>query len=214
MLKNAGYNFDEGSLGKDTSVYGTALLDNALKNAGKKDNSGTVDRQAAEAQLSGMGQGAAAGAAMGAPVGGIGALVGGAIGAAVGRDVTTGNRDVLGQDIELINGVSPQLGGYAQDARNLVGEAYGQMASLGGILGGSIGKDVKGMVGGVDTREMKKYGSAIAKENAVKDFKQKYQAYLDGQNFSNRVAVSDDKLLDSRSEALQQLLAKMDKTNT
>jgi hypothetical protein len=108
----------------------------------------------------------------------------------------------------LLEGIG--LGGVSQgiqDVRNTVADP------IKGI-GGDIGKGIGGMIGGIDAGAMAAFGNAEAKQNAIEDLQNKYKDYLSSHGFDNRFALSNTDAANSRLSALQQLLAKLDKTNT
>lgn len=119
----------------------------------------------------------------------------------------------------------PGVGTAIQDGRNLAGDLYSDLGQynpinlvgdqIGKALGlGSLTGGISGAISGIDTGAMKSYGSAIAKEQAIRDLQNQYSGFLDNQGFDNRVGVVNNEATTSRLSALQELLANMDKTNT
>lgn len=85
---------------------------------------------------------------------------------------------------------------------NLVGNALG-MGSVGNAVGGLFG-------GGSSSKESKGDAAGFARQDLIN----KTQEALDNQGFDNRFAVASNSAVDSRLTALQQLLARLDKTNS
>jgi hypothetical protein len=147
------------------------------------------------------------------PVGaGVGAAVGGMIGGMAGAntldrvqyytDLAKEMEDKLG-----IKGLGA-AGQAVQDTRgaagNVFGETYGK--ALGALGLGNIASGVKGAISGIDTGAMKAYGSAKAKQGAIKDLQKKYAQFLKGQGFENRANIVDTESTRARTAALMDLL--------
>lgn len=138
----------------------------------------------------------------------------------------TGNADVVGNFQDQMAGLG--LGGIAdalQGVRNTAGDVYGDIAkynpmnitadAIGKALGlGGITSGITSAISGIDTGALKKKAQAKANAAAAKDLQKKYTNFLDAQGFSNRVGVADTATTNARLDALQALLANLDKTNT
>jgi len=216
MLGQSGYdvNADQQGIADGQAQYSNDLL-TALGKTKNEDNSGTIDRDNANAQLGASATGAAAGASVGSAVPVIGTAIGALAGSVLGNVVQSGTWDAAQHAGSLLDGYAPGAGKALQDMRNSYGNYYDE--SLGKVLGGvglgGISKGISGAISGIDTGAMKAMGSAVAKQKAAEDLKRKYSGYLKKQGFDNRADVQDNKHTNSRLESLQQLLASLDKTN-
>ena len=214
MLREAGY--DVGAEGEGTR---SLLTDRDLLNrylgatSTNRDVEANIGGSALEGTVAGAGTGASIGTAI-KP--GIGTGVGAAIGATVGGLAGANTLDATQYYTDLAKEMEDKLGikglgaaGQAvqdvrQGAGNVYGETYGKALDLLGL--GDVSKGIKGMISGIDTGAMKAYGSAIAKENAIKDLQNKYAQFLQGQGFENRANIVDTEATRARAAALQNLL--------
>ncbi len=101
-----------------------------------------------------------------------------------------------------------------------IGGAFGGVwAPVGAVIGGALGSvvgqnstlsNIVGNMGGgrMSDSAMRSYGSAIAKQNALEDFKKKYTNYLQGQGFENRANVVNSSETNARTQALRDLLSR------
>ena len=198
MLKKGGYDFSQDGT---TDLKSSNLLKDYLRaTKTKRDNESNVGGSSLE--------GAAAGASIGTAINpGAGTLIGSALGSMAGGNTLDPLQGYTGlaEEMETKLGIKG-LGGVSegvQDVRTALGKGVGSV----------LGKDIGGMVGGINTKDMKAYGDQIAKQGAIEDLQNKYKSYLEGQGFDNRVAVADTEQTRSRAEALRAMLAKLDKTN-
>lgn len=214
FLENSGYDFDSADENADVD-YSKNLLNQALQTA-NVDNDG-IDYGTGMRKLEGGAKGAAAGS-----VGGLwGALIGGAVGGIAGGNssidpyqsvtdtFTEMDRYIPGIGLGAVGKGITDLRGGIRDISDSTG---GQVADAIGL--GGLNKDIGGMVSGIDVGAMKKFGSAIAQQKAQEDLKNKYAQFLDNQGFDNRINVESNEQTQSRMNALQSLLANLDKTNT
>lgn len=221
MLRQGGYDVSQ----MNNTGIGNSLLQNKdmlanylnATNTNKSVDKG-IGGQTLEGAVAGAGTGASIGS-FGGPVGaGIGAVIGAGIGSAVGGnslDQLQTQTDILNQLGEMGVPVVGALGDLSQKTRELSGEVfdktYGKI--LQGVGLGSVGSGISGAIRGIDTKAMKAYGDAVAKDLALQDLQNKYSSYLQGQGFENRVNVQDNEATRARTEGLRQILANMDKTN-
>lgn len=115
--------------------------------------------------------------------------------------------------IDAYGGTINNLGDGQSLAQNAM-DAYGSMTGLNAVTGalglGSFGNAVGGLFGGGANSKASK---AKAKQNAFKDLQNKVNSNLQASGFENRFDVSNNDVTNTRLNALQQLLANMDKTN-
>jgi hypothetical protein len=125
---------------------------------------------------------------------GLGGAVSGAASGYLDPITNMGDGQSLGQNALDIYGTGTGI--------NLITGALG-MGSLGNAVGGLFG------FGGANTGESKADAAGFARQ----DLQNKIKSTLDSQGFQNRVAVQNNNTTNSRQQALQQLLANLDKTN-
>jgi hypothetical protein len=209
FLEKAGYDLDSENMNQgNIANQKEALLRAALSSS--TTNRNNADLEDSQKILGGAGQGAAAGASIGSVIPGVGTAIGAAIGSSIGMMAGGGSVDNLQNSSDLINGYAPGVGKAIQDTRAFLGNNVKNATSF---LGSDISKGLGGAVGGIDASAMKAYGSAIAKDRAIKDLNKKYTGFLDSQGFENRFTVGNNDVTSTRMTALQQLLANLDKTN-
>jgi hypothetical protein len=206
MLRQAGYD-----VGAETPEGARSLLsDRDLLNRFLGATSTSRDQ---EANIGGSTlEGAAAGAATGASIGGApGAAIGTAIGGLIGAntlDPIQGTSDLY-KELEEKLGIKG-LGAAGQAVQDVRSGAGGVVSGIGNIAGsnvvGDIFRGVGGAIGGINTGAMKAYGSAIAKDLAIKNLQKQYEQFLKGQGFENRANIVDTEATRARSAALQELL--------
>lgn len=216
MLRQAGY--DVSSLEPEQTrslLTNKDLLDKYLKaTSTSRAEEANIGGKALEGTAAGASTGASIGAMTGptAPVGAaIGAIVGGATGGMLGSntlDATQYYSDIA-KELESKLGIKG-LGAVGQGVQDIRSGAGGVISGAGNIAGsnvvGDIFRGIGGVVGGINTGAMKAYGSAKAKELAIKDLENKYKQYLAGQGFENRANIANTEATAARTAALQQLL--------
>lgn len=206
MLRQGGYDVSAMSPEQTKSL----LSDKDLLNRylGATSTSRDTEANIGGSALEGAGTGAALGTAV-AP--GVGTAIGAAIGTAVGAntlDPIQGTTDIY-KELEDKLGIKGlgAVGQGVQDVRSGVG---GVISDVGNVFGTSVLGDIfrgyGGIVGGINTGEMKAYGSAIAKDLAIQDLQNKYADWLKGQGFENRLVASQDPEVLARVAGLQTLL--------
>jgi hypothetical protein len=203
FLEGSGYDLDAPLAQGQDPAKGRALLDAALAASNTKRN-GDVDIQDANKTIVGGAAGAATGAQIGSLFGGVGAVPGAIVGGTLGQYAGSGTMDNLQSATDILNAYAPGVGKSIQDART----------GLGNLAGSVLGKGIGGAVGGINSSAMRAFGESIAKESAIKDLERQYTGFLDNQGFDNRVAVANADAVTTRLNALQQLLASMDKANS
>jgi hypothetical protein len=207
MLRQAGY--DVSSLEPEQAkslLSNKDLLDKYLK--------ATSTSRAEEANIGGKTlEGTAAGASTGAAIGA--GAPGAAIGAAIGGTLGANTLDPFQATSDLYKELESKLGikglgAVGQGVEDIRSGAGGIISGAGNIAGtnvvGDIFRGIGGVVGGINTGAMKAYGSAKAKELAIKDLENKYKAYLAGQGFENRANIVNTDATAARTAALQELL--------
>ena len=200
MLRQGGYDVSDQTTSQLTNQD---LLNNYLKSTSTTRND-NIDQEEANRMLAGGATGAATGASIGSVVPVVGTAAGAIIGGTLGMGASGGSYvDNLQNMTDILDGYSPGVGKAIQDARSGVGN----------VVGSVLGKDIGGAIGGINSSKMKAFGSSIAKEKAIKDLQSKYQNYLEGQGFQNRANIVDNQDTQTRTAALRDLLARMDKTN-
>jgi len=206
MLRQAGYDVSALEPEQTRSLLTNKdLLDKYLK--------ATSTSRAEEANIGGKAlEGTAAGASTGAAIGG---APGSAIGAAIGGTLGANTLDPFQATSDLYKELESKLGikglgAVGQGVQDIRSGAGGVISGAGNIAGsnvvGDIFRGIGGAVGGINTGAMKAYGSAKAKELAIKDLENKYKQYLAGQGFENRANIANTEATAARTAALQQLL--------
>ena len=213
MLKQGGYDIS-GTTPEQTK---SLLTDRDLLNryleatSTSKDEEGNIGGSA----LEGGAAGAGTGAAIGSVIPGAGTAAGAAIGTAVGGALGANTLDPVQATSDLYKELESKLGikglgAVGQGVQDIRSGAGGFISGAGNIAGsnvvGDIFRGIGGVVGGINTGAMKAYGSAIAKDIAIRDLKNKYANWLKGQGFENRLAGSQDPEVLERAAGLQALL--------
>lgn len=225
MLDRAGYDLESpvGEQGQ-TTVNGTDLLRQAMQAIQNRPDY-NADTEENKQVIGSALQGGATGAGIGYTAGGpIGAAIGATAGASLGASLASGTADPYQFYTDLARGAGGPLSELAngyQEGRNIAGNIAGTVTSpidslaqsLG--LGSGLSSGLKGAIGGIDVGAMNKTGNAEAKMRAQRDLQKKFSDYLAGQGFENRLAVTDNnEAVNSRLNALTQLLSNLDKRNT
>lgn len=217
FLENAGYDLDSevGQGGGQTPADGQKLLQAALERTSAK-RQGNANQEDNDKVIGGAAQGAAAGAAVGSAIPVVGTGIGAAIGTGIGAIANAGTADPYQIYSDLLRGMggpAEAVGKGIQDirggAKDVYDDTYGKVFE--GVGLGKLGSGIGGMIGGIDSGSMKKFGDAVANDHAVADLKNKYTNFLDGQGFNNRVDVVNNEKTTQRLSGLEALLAQIDK---
>lgn len=222
MLEAAGYdmNSEIGQNAAKSILSSEEATSKFLTGASRK------DEVSGDGTLQGAATGAATGASLGSAAGAPGAAIGAGIGAQLGAYVGGGTVDPYQQQEEVFRslGLEPiadayrgarNIGATGFDAINDVYKYTPSGAILNQIPGFSdLASNVSSTIRGIDTSALSRLAKQRANEAARKNLLQNYQNYLSGQGFTNRIGVSaTDKAATERLSGLQQLLARLDKTN-
>lgn len=189
-LSNAGYDFKAPTSSKD---LGNQDLLTALANVSEREDlnpNSSAFQNAVNAHIEGFTNAGQGTSPVADGVNMVGSYTGlNALASVLGQDNLTG----------LINSdYNPYLG-----VSNFLGNTVGL---------GDVGSNVLSAVGlGKGTNS--KASKSEAAKYAQQDLENKLQGMVDSTGFNNRFAVADDKAVTSRMNALQQLLAGLDKTN-
>ena len=213
MLRQAGYDVGADGEGVRSLLTNRDLLNRYL---GATSTSRDMEANIGGSGLEGAAVGAGTGAAIGSVVPVVGTAVGAGVGAVVGGAAGTNTLDSIQMQSDLAKELEEKLGikglgavGQAvQDARGMAGDVYGETygKALDFIGLGDVSRGIKGAISGIDTGAMKAYGSAKAKQNAIKDLENKYAQFLKGQGFENRANIVDTESTRARTAALMDLL--------
>lgn len=213
MLRQAGYD-----VGADGEGVKSLLSDRDLLNRylGATSTSKDMEANVGGSALEGTGAGAAAGASIGTAINpGMGTVAGAGVGGMIGGLAGSNTLDQVQYYTDLAKEMEAKLGikglGAAGQAVQDVRSAAGNVISgAGNIAGknvvGDIFRGIGGAIGGIDTGAMKAYGSAKAKQGAIKDLQKKYAQFLKGQGFENRANIVDTESTRARTAALMDLL--------
>lgn len=180
----------------------------------------------ADGTLQGAATGAATGASLGSVVPGIGTAIGAGVGASAGAYLGGGTADPYQQQEEVFRslGLEPIADAY-RGVRNTAATGFDAINDVykytpsGAILNqipgfSNLASSISSSIRGIDTSALGKAAKQKANKAAQANLLKNYQNYLSGQGFSNRIGVSaTDKAAVDRLSGLQQLLAKLDKTN-
>jgi hypothetical protein len=221
MLESAGYDMN--------SEVGQNMAKSILSNEQATSKFLTGANRGTEVSADGTLQGAATGAATGASIGSVvpvvGTGLGAAIGASLGGYVGGGTLDPYQQQEEVFRslGLEPVAdvyrGGRDALATNLDAQVdAANLLTAGGLKGipgiSDLTSGLSSALRGIDSSALAKKAKQRANEAAKANLLKNYQNYLSGQGFSNRIGVSaTDKAATDRLAGLQQLLARLDKTN-
>jgi hypothetical protein len=212
MLRQAGYDVSAEGGGTRSLLTDRDLLNRYLgATSTNRDIEANIGGSAIEGATAGAGTGAAIGSLVPVVGTGIGAAVGSAVGGMAGANTLDINQYYtdLAKELEDKLGIKG-LGAAGQAIQDVRSGAGNVISGVGNIAGknvvGDIFRGVGGAIGGINTGAMKAYGSAIAKQNAIKDLENKYAQFLQGQGFENRAAITDTEATRARAAALQNLL--------
>jgi hypothetical protein len=213
MLRQAGYDVNAGSQEAVKSLLSNRDLLNRF--LGATSTSKDVESNIGGSALEGATAGATTGASVGSLFGGIGAAPGAAVGAAIGGTIGSNTLDPIQSTTDLYKELEEKLGikglgTIGQGVQDIRSGAGGIISDAGDIAGSSVVGDIfrgiGGAVGGINTGAMKAYGSAIAKDLAIKDLQNKYAQFLKGQGFENRANIANTETTQARTSALLDLL--------
>jgi len=213
MLRQAGYDVNAESQEAVKSLLSNRDLLNRF--LGATSTSKDVESNIGGSALEGATAGATTGASVGSLFGGIGAAPGAAVGAAIGGTIGSNTLDPIQSTTDLYKELEEKLGikglgTIGQGVQDIRSGAGGIISDAGDIAGSSVVGDIfrgiGGAVGGINTGAMKAYGSAIAKDLAIKDLQNKYAQFLKGQGFENRANIANTETTQARTSALLDLL--------
>ena len=215
MLRQAGYDVNAESQESVKSLLSNRDLLNRF--LGATSTSKDVESNIGGSALEGATAGATTGASIGAMTGTglVGTGIGAAIGAGMGGQLGANTLDPYQYQTDLAKELEEKLGikglgTIGQGVQDIRSGAGGIISGAGDIAGSSVVGDIfrgiGGAVGGINTGAMKAYGSAIAKDLAIKDLQNKYAQFLKGQGFENRANIANTETTQARTSALLDLL--------